>query len=113
VLHVDPQAAELTAQVTELRQQLQEQQDKATAAALKQANNHEQQLQQLQQRLQEAVSKAAAQHEEAQEAAAQLTELLRQAERQMDLTAAERDALQVRAAGQAALCCNLLKTSSS
>eukprot|EP00775_Hariotina_reticulata_P013530 gene13530-13656_t len=88
------QVAELTAEVAALRRQIQEQQDKATAAALEHANNNEQQLHQLQQRLQKALSKAASQHDEAREATAQLTSRLKEAERQLGLTTSERDALQ-------------------
>lgn len=90
------QATELTAEISSLQQQLQDQQDKASAAAAKQASTHEQQLQQLQQRLHAAVSKGAAQYAEALESAGQLRGRVKELEGLLELIKAERDALQVR-----------------
>lgn len=90
------QFTELTAEVSNLKQQLQQQQDKTSAAAAKQASAHEQQLQQLQQRLQAAVSKGASQYAEALDSAGQLRGRVRELEGELELMKAERDALQVR-----------------
>jgi SMC interacting uncharacterized protein involved in chromosome segregation len=101
VLHcaVLSQEAELQSQITSLEQQLQDQRDKAAAAAARQARTHEQQLQELQEKLQAAVSRAAVQHAEDVEAAGQLRARLQETDSQLAVMRAERDALQVRGLG--------------
>lgn len=89
----------MSTEISSLKQQLQDQQDKASAVAAKQAAAHEQQLQHLQHRLQAAVSKGAAQTAEALESAGQLRAHVRQLEGDLELMKAERDALQVRQLG--------------
>lgn len=102
----DVQAAELHAEITSLQQQLQDQHDRSSAAAAKQAHEHEQQLHELQEGLQAAVSRAAVQHAEDVEASGQLRARLQETESQLAVMRAERDALQVTEhADLAVLCC--------
>lgn len=89
------QEVELQSQLTSLQQQLEDQQDKAAAAAAKQAHQHEQQLHDLQERLQAAISRSAVQHAEDVEAAGQLRTRLQETDSQLAVMRAERDALQV------------------
>lgn len=102
----DLQEAELHAEITSLQQQLQDQHDRSSAAAAKQAREHEQQLQGLQEGLQAAVSRAAVQHAEDVEASGQLRARLQETDSQLAVMRAERDALQVTEHADLAVLCH-------